>query len=99
MKVPAVAICRGVCSLGPGPPIAGEGEVAALGDGFEVELAGMEFQNARLPRHGGLRLSFSPHPNDPPLSDLQAGDEVAVLAQAKRPVVFRDDGGLQRYYG
>ena len=66
------------------------------GTGLEVELAGVEYSNARVFTQGGLRLIFSPHPNDPPLPELHAGDEVAVLCQAKRPHVFRDDGAFDR---
>jgi competence protein ComEC len=43
-----------------------------------------------------MRLSFSPRPGDQVLPDLHAGNEIAVLAQAKRPQVFRDDGAFDR---
>src|SRR3981081_2544789 len=48
-------------------------------------------------RHwGGLRLSFSPKPDDPALPALHAGDEVTAIAQAKRPQLFRDEGAFDR---
>ncbi len=66
------------------------------GYGYEMELSGVEYQGALLPVQGGMRLSFSPHPGESQLPDLHAGDELAVLAQAKRPQVFRDEGAFDR---
>ncbi len=66
------------------------------GFGLEIELAAVEYENKDLTTLGGLRLSFSPRPEDSPLQDLHAGDEVTVLAQAKRPQVFRDEGAFDR---
>jgi competence protein ComEC len=66
------------------------------GYGYEIELASVEYQNAVVPIQGGLRLSFSPHGGESQLPDLHAGDEIAVLTQAKRPQVFRDDGAFDR---
>ena len=58
------------------------------GFGLEIELAGVEYENRQLAAVGGLRLSFSPRPEDGPLPALHAGDEVTVLTQAKRPQIF-----------
>jgi competence protein ComEC len=66
------------------------------GYGYEIELAAVEYQNSVVPIRGGLRLSFSPHSGEPEPPDLRAGDEIAVLTQAKRPQVFRDDGAFDR---
>jgi len=66
------------------------------GYGLEVELAGVEYENTQLTALGGLRLSFSARPDDPPLAALHAGDDVTVLAQARRPQVFRDEGVFDR---
>jgi competence protein ComEC len=66
------------------------------GFGYEIELTGVEYQNALVPASGGLRLSFSMQPDQAMPPDLHAGDEVAVLAQAKLPQVFRDDGAFDR---
>jgi predicted membrane metal-binding protein len=66
------------------------------GSGLEIELAAVEFRSSLMPVTGGLRLTFSPHENDPALPDLYAGDEVAVICQAKRPQVFRDEGAFDR---
>ena len=66
------------------------------GYGFEIGLSGVEFEEALHPAQGGLRLSFTTHPEGAPLPDLHAGDEVAVLTEAKRPQVFNDEGAYDR---
>ncbi len=66
------------------------------GYGYEIELTSVEYENAFIQASGGLRLSFSTHPGQPTPPELHAGDEVAVLTQAKRPQVFRDDGAFDR---
>jgi competence protein ComEC len=66
------------------------------GYGYEIELSGVEFEEALHPARGGLRLSFTPHPEEARLPDLHAGDEVAVLTEARRPQVFRDEGAFDR---
>jgi competence protein ComEC len=45
---------------------------------------------------GGLRLTFTAHPEGALPPDLHAGDDVAVLTEAKRPQVFRDEGAFDR---
>jgi len=64
------------------------------GYGYEIELEGVENQGTLLPARGGMRLTFTPHPGDRTLPDLHLGDEMAVLTQAKRPSVFKDDGAF-----
>ncbi len=66
------------------------------GFGLEIELAGVDYENSPLTTLGGLRLSYSPRPEDQPLPALHAGDEVSFLTQAKRPQVFRDEGAFDR---
>jgi competence protein ComEC len=66
------------------------------GFGLELDLAGVDYANSHLPSLGGLRLSFSPRPDDSPLQSLHAGDEVTVVALAKRPQLFRDEGAFNR---
>jgi competence protein ComEC len=66
------------------------------GFGLEIELAGVDYENSQLEARGGLRVSFSPRPDDLGLPALHAGDEVNVIAQAKRPQVFRDEGAFDR---
>ena len=66
------------------------------GFGLEIELTGVDYAGAQLAAEGGLRLSFSPGPENPALPTIHAGDEVTVVAQAKRPQVFRDEGAFDR---
>jgi len=68
------------------------------GLGFEIDLRGVEYQGAALPLTGGLRLSFNPHsPTDGALlPQLHAGDAIEVIAEAKRPPFFRDEGAFDR---
>jgi len=66
------------------------------GYGYEIELTCVEFEGAFHPARGGLRLSFTAHPEGPVPPELHAGDEVAVLAEAKRPQVFKDECAFDR---
>jgi competence protein ComEC len=66
------------------------------GFGYEIELSGVEFQGKTLTARGGMRLSFTPKTDEQAFPDLHAGDEVAVLAQAHRPQLYRDDGAFDR---
>jgi hypothetical protein len=66
------------------------------GYGYEIEISSVEFEEALHPARGGLRLSFTALPDGalPPI--LHAGDELAILTEAKRPQVFRDEGAFNR---
>ncbi len=66
------------------------------GYGYEIELSGVEFEAMLHSTQGGLRLSFTPRPDGECPPDLHAGEEVAVLTEAKRPQVFRDEGAFDR---
>ena len=66
------------------------------GYGYEIEISGVEFEGVLHPARGGLRVSFTAHPEGAPPPDLHAGDNVAVLAEAKLPQVFRDEGAFDR---
>src|SRR6266481_742243 len=66
------------------------------GYGYEIELSGVEFDGALRSARGGLRLSFTSHPEEAPPPELHAGDEVAALTEAKRPQVFKDEGAFDR---
>src|SRR5260370_7694843 len=48
------------------------------------------------PTRGGLRLSFTARSNGERPEELHAGGEVAVLTEANRPQVFRDEGAFDR---
>ena len=66
------------------------------GYGYEIEISGVEFGEALHPARGGLRLSFTAHAEGARPPELHVGDEVAVLAEAKQPQVFRDEGAFDR---
>jgi competence protein ComEC len=66
------------------------------GYGLEIDLTGVEFQGALLSVEGGLRASFTRQPSESPLPELHAGDEIAILTEAKRPQLFRDEGAFDR---
>jgi competence protein ComEC len=66
------------------------------GYGYEIEISGVEFAGALQPARGGLRLSFTAHPEGAAPPDLHAGDQVAALTEANLPQVFRDEGAFDR---
>jgi competence protein ComEC len=66
------------------------------GYGYEIELSGVEYRGSVLGARGGLRVSFSEAPARAAAPDVHAGDEVVVVAEAKLPPVFRDDGAFDR---
>src|SRR6266478_5129298 len=66
------------------------------GHGYEIELSGVEIEGALQSARGGLRLSFTANPQAGPPPYFRAGEEVAVLTEARRPQVFRDEGAFDR---
>lgn len=66
------------------------------GCGYEIKLSGVAFEGALRPVQGGLRLSFTPHPEGPLLPPLHAGDEISILTEARQPQVFKDEGAFDR---
>ncbi|HUL33922.1 MAG TPA: DNA internalization-related competence protein ComEC/Rec2 [Candidatus Eisenbacteria bacterium] len=66
------------------------------GYGMDVELSGVEDARGWMALRGGMRLSFTPREGDEVLPEVQAGDAVSVLTQARLPLVFRDDGAFDR---
>jgi competence protein ComEC len=66
------------------------------GYGYELELTEVEYDGSPLKTRGGLRVSFSPPEGQGDVPEVHAGDEIAVVTQAKRPEVFRDDGAFDR---
>jgi competence protein ComEC len=70
------------------------------GYGYEINLAGVDYQDNFLPLRGGLRLSFSQQHDtegrDLPPPDVRAGDAITVVAEARQPQVFRDEGAFDR---
>ncbi len=66
------------------------------GVGLEMELSGVETASGMIPISGGMRMGFTPKEGDAALPEVHAGDEVSVMAQARRPLVFRDAGAFDR---
>ncbi len=66
------------------------------GYGYAIELSGVAFKGELQPTEGGLRLNFTTHPDQALPPELHAGDEIAVLTEAKRPQVFMDEGAFDR---
>jgi competence protein ComEC len=64
--------------------------------GYEIELSSVDFQGSTIPAHGGMRMTFIPHGGEQPLPELHAGDRIAVIAQARLPKTFRDEGAFDR---
>ena len=73
------------------------GEPARLpwGVGLEMELSGVKTAEGMIPVTGGMRVGFTPKEGEA-LPEVHAGDEVSVMAQAQRPLVFRDPGAFDR---
>ena len=65
------------------------------GVGLEMELSSVETAAGMIPVSGGMRVGFTPKEGER-LSEVHAGDEVSVMAQARRPLVFRDAGAFDR---
>ena len=66
------------------------------GYGYEIEISGVELEGTLRSARGGLRLSFTTQAEGALPPDIHVGDEVAVLTEAKRPQVFRDEGAFDR---
>ncbi len=64
------------------------------GTGYDIELSGVELEGTLHSTRGGLRLSFAPRPDGPPLPELHAGDTVEVVTEAKQPQVFKNEGAF-----
>lgn len=64
------------------------------GTGYDIELSGVEFGGGLHAARGGLRLGFALRPDGPPPPELHAGDRVEVVAEAKQPQVFKNDGAF-----
>src|SRR5260221_1014548 len=65
------------------------------GIGMEMELSGVETAAGMTPVSGGMRIGFTPKEGEA-LPEVHAGDEVSVMAQARLPLVFRDEGAFDR---
>jgi competence protein ComEC len=66
------------------------------GYGIDVDLSGVDEEGEFIPVSGGLRVGFTPKEEDASLPEVRAGDEVAGIAQARLPQVYRDAGAFDR---
>ncbi|MGB6461815.1 MAG: DNA internalization-related competence protein ComEC/Rec2 [Candidatus Acidiferrum sp.] len=68
------------------------------GYGYEIQLTGVEFEGSLVHTRGGLRLNLTETPEEmqTPAPDVHSGDEVTVVALAKLPQIYRDDGAFDR---
>lgn len=66
------------------------------GYSYELELSSVEYRGETLATQGGMLLSFAPRDDDQVAPGLHAGDDVAVLAQARRPQLYKDAGAFDR---
>lgn len=66
------------------------------GYGLDMNLIHVEMVGGMLPVTGGMRLGYTPREDDPPLPELHAGDEIAVFAEARFPLVYKDAGAFDR---
>jgi competence protein ComEC len=70
------------------------------GYGYDVELAGVDFDEDFVPVRGGLRISYSPRMDaeghELAAPDVHVGDEISVTTEARLPQVFRDEGAFDR---
>ncbi len=66
------------------------------GYGYDLELSAVEFEGRTLATRGGMRLAFTPKPDDTQIPEAHAGDEISVLTQAKLPQIYKDDGAFDR---
>jgi len=66
------------------------------GVAFDVELSSVDYQEHSIPIQGGLRATYAPHSSEILVQDVHAGDEVAIVAQARLPQLFRNEGVFDR---
>lgn len=68
------------------------------GYGYEIELTGVEYEGSLVAARGGLRVSLTQPVEETQRTalDVHAGDEVVVVAQARLPQVYRDEGAFDR---
>jgi hypothetical protein len=63
---------------------------------FALDLSGVDVGDSHFPLVGGMRVGFTPKEGEAALPAIHAGDEVAVVTQARLPLVYRDAGAFDR---
>jgi Competence protein/Domain of unknown function (DUF4131) len=76
--------------------LADEPEKLPWGEGYNIELSGVDHEGVFVPASGGLRLGYIARADHGAPLALHAGDSIAVLTQAKLPPVYRDEGAFDR---
>jgi competence protein ComEC len=76
--------------------LADEPEKLPWGEGYDIELSGVDYQGLFVPVSGGLRLGYVLQTDHPGPVTVHAGDAISVLTRAKLPQVFKDEGAFDR---
>jgi hypothetical protein len=76
--------------------LADEPEKLPWGEGYDIELSGVDHQGLFVHASGGLRLGYILQTDHAGRVTLHAGDAITVLTRAKLPQVFRDEGAFDR---
>jgi hypothetical protein len=66
------------------------------GVSYEIELTSVDYQEHSISVPGGLRASYTQRAEDMALPSVRAGDQVSLVAQARLPQLFRDEGAFDR---
>jgi competence protein ComEC len=76
--------------------LADEPEKLPWGNGYDIELSGVDYEGLFVPASGGLRLGYIARTDHGAPVAVHTGDSIAVLTRAKLPQVFRDEGAFDR---
>jgi len=63
---------------------------------YEIALTSVAYREVPISIQGGLRASYTPDADEQALPNVQAGDQVALVAQAGLRQLFRDEGAFDR---
>jgi hypothetical protein len=67
-----------------------------VGISYEIELTSADYQERSISVQGGLRTSYTPRAEELALPSVHTSDRIAVVAQARLPQLFRDEGAFDR---
>jgi competence protein ComEC len=65
------------------------------GISYDIALVGVDYQERSVALNGGIRATYSSRGVDSP-PNLHAGDQIAIVAQARLPQRFQDEGAFDR---
>ena len=66
------------------------------GVSYEIELTSVDYRDVPISIQGGLRATYSPDADEHALPNVHAGDQVGLVAQARLPQFFREEGAFER---